>query len=125
MPPGGGTPPGGMPPHAPWMQPPGSGLGQAPAPVVPFGSAGSYLPGTEIRYSAGNLAVPASTIGTYGTYGYGGLGYAAMGYAPVLIVPYPYTGAMGGGVHPRFPYYSYRRPWYYDGPAGTNVNIDW
>jgi hypothetical protein len=106
---------------APWTPHPGAHLRHPPFPA-PFGSAGCYVPGTEIRYSAGNLAVPATTIGSYGD---GGLGYAAMGYAPVVIVPYPYTGAMGGGLHPRFPYYSYRRPWYYDGPASTNVNIDW
>lgn len=122
MPPGWGIPPGGVPHQLPWGPHPGSGLGHALGPAVPFGSAGCYVPGTEIRYSAGNLAVPATTSGAYG---YGGLGYAAMGYAPVLIVPYPYTGAVGGGLHPRFPYYSDRRPWYYEGPASGNVNIAW
>lgn len=30
-----------------------------------------------------------------------------------------------GGHHARFPYYSYRRPWFTPGPAGQNVNIVW
>lgn len=29
------------------------------------------------------------------------------------------------GSHVRFPYYSYRRPWYYPGPASQNVTIVW
>jgi hypothetical protein len=31
----------------------------------------------------------------------------------------------GGGIHDRYPYYSYRRPWYTAGPASANVTIVW
>lgn len=30
-----------------------------------------------------------------------------------------------GGEHARYPYYSYRRPWYTPGPISRNVNIVW
>ena len=32
---------------------------------------------------------------------------------------------VAGGVHPRYPYHSYRRPWAHPGPESTNVNIVW
>ncbi len=38
-----------------------------------------------------------------------------------LIAPQAYAG----GLHERFPYYSYRRPWYTPGPASLNVTIVW
>ncbi|MFN8710267.1 MAG: hypothetical protein ACK50J_26645 [Planctomyces sp.] len=31
----------------------------------------------------------------------------------------------GGGVHYRYPYHSYRRPWAHPGPPSTNVSIVW
>jgi len=31
----------------------------------------------------------------------------------------------GGGLHNRYPYYSYRRPWYSPGPSSVNVTILW
>lgn len=31
----------------------------------------------------------------------------------------------GGGVHQRYPYHSYRRPWAHPGPSSTNVTIVW
>lgn len=31
----------------------------------------------------------------------------------------------GGGVHIRYPYHSYRRPWFPPGPASTNITICW
>lgn len=37
----------------------------------------------------------------------------------------PYTGAFAGGTHVRHPFYSYRAPWYYRGPASRNVTIVW
>ena len=33
--------------------------------------------------------------------------------------------AFSGGLHVRFPYYSYRRPWYTRGAASLNVDIIW
>jgi hypothetical protein len=41
-------------------------------------------------------------------------------YHPAAVVP----GAHAGW-HPRYPYYSYRRPWYPAGPASANVTIIW
>lgn len=31
----------------------------------------------------------------------------------------------GGGVHYRYPYHSYRRPWAHPGPPSTNISIVW
>lgn len=31
----------------------------------------------------------------------------------------------GGGIHYRYPYHSYRRPWAHPGPATTNISIVW
>jgi len=31
----------------------------------------------------------------------------------------------GGGVHGRYPYHSYRRPWFHPGPKSANVTIVW
>jgi hypothetical protein len=38
---------------------------------------------------------------------------------------YGYTGAFAAGMHVRHPYYSYRRPWYANGPMSHNVTIAW
>lgn len=49
---------------------------------------------------------------------------------------YPYSGSFlsgyeglpnmdGGGVHYRYPYHSYRRPWFHPGPPSTNISIVW
>ncbi len=47
----------------------------------------------------------------------------------VLPMDRPGFGYTGGahtaGMHLRFPYYSYRHPWFYDGPASLNVTIVW
>jgi hypothetical protein len=31
----------------------------------------------------------------------------------------------GHGVHGRYPYHSYRRPWAHPGPMSTNITIVW
>ncbi|MBX3437929.1 MAG: hypothetical protein KF861_10595 [Planctomycetaceae bacterium] len=36
-----------------------------------------------------------------------------------------YGTAYGEGVHIRFPYYNYRSPWTYGGPASVNHTIHW
>lgn len=41
-------------------------------------------------------------------------------YRPEAVIP----GA-NAGTHLRYPYYSYRRPWYPAGPASVNVTIIW
>ena len=41
-------------------------------------------------------------------------------------IPPTYRGGAGvGGLHMRYPYYSYRHSWYTPGPAGANVTIVW
>lgn len=42
---------------------------------------------------------------------------------PPLGLIAPESGTAGS--HIRYPYYSYRRPWYYPGPASNNVTIVW
>lgn len=50
-------------------------------------------------------------------------------FAPPVTYPRVPNGYLGpapiGGIHPRYPYYSYRRPWYPPGPASANVTIIW
>jgi hypothetical protein len=41
-------------------------------------------------------------------------------YRPEAVVP-----PTNDGLHLRYPYYSYRRPWYPPGPASINVTIVW
>jgi hypothetical protein len=41
-------------------------------------------------------------------------------YRPEAVVP-----GTNAGSHLRYPYYSYRRPWYPAGPASVNVTIIW
>ena len=41
-------------------------------------------------------------------------------YRPEAVVP-----PANDGLHLRYPYYSYRRPWYPAGPASVNVTIIW
>jgi hypothetical protein len=70
-------------------------------------------------------------VPTYGSYGMPGF----YGY-PQEIPPYNsfslgshdllwYQSGPAGGEHARYPYYSYRRPWYSPGPVSRNVNIVW
>jgi hypothetical protein len=46
--------------------------------------------------------------------------YGYSGYIPVAVVP-----ETNAGLHVRYPYYSYRRPWYPAGPESINVTIIW
>jgi hypothetical protein len=39
----------------------------------------------------------------------------------LVAPPVPHVG----GLHDRYPYYSYRRPWYSPGPVSMNVTIPW
>lgn len=51
---------------------------------------------------------------------------AAMGQAPyVYYYPEAVAPPANDGWHVRYPYYSYRRPWYPPGPGGVNVTIIW
>jgi hypothetical protein len=83
---------------------PGPGTGVAVPPVPP-----AYLVGAT-GYYGNNGSCCGDHYGTSGGYG-NGYGY---GYGPPV-----------DGVHARYPYYSYRRPWYTAGPASANVTIVW
>jgi hypothetical protein len=57
-------------------------------------------------------------------------GTTSYGPAPVIWAPGYWGGGVFGGAvvdgwHNRYPYYSYRAPWYYPGPAGMNATIAW
>jgi len=68
--------------------------------------------------------VQPGPYGQYGAYSLpGGPQYNSFATVP-NVIPYFHTGP-AGGEHPRFPYYSYRRPWYTPGPVSRNVNIVW
>ena len=109
------------------------------------GQAGGWQPGGY----QGRVGSPYYySASGYGGSGYGGSGYAGYGgyggqggyAAPIMASPY---AAYGGGLyddhfgpgfyrnseygHYRFPYYSYRRPWYFPGPASYNrdTNLPW
>lgn len=61
--------------------------------------------------------------GTYGTAG----GAFLSGPAPGSFLS-GYEGLPnmdGGGIHHRYPYHSYRRPWAHPGTPSTNVTIVW
>jgi hypothetical protein len=80
-----------------------------PVPAIPGAApCGCQSPAV---YSAGAIGVPAGPDYGYGVYG--------------DPFPYGYTGAFAAGMHVRHPYYSYRRPWYANGPASLNVTIAW
>ncbi len=48
---------------------------------------------------------------------------AGLASPPPLGLIAPESGT--AGTHTRYPFYSYRRPWYYPGPASQNVTIVW
>ncbi|HWL06960.1 MAG TPA: hypothetical protein VNQ76_00960 [Planctomicrobium sp.] len=58
----------------------------------------------------GTIPYSQSQYNTFSTTGYP---VAPMSFSPSV------------GMHDRYPYYSYRRPWYSPGPASRNVNIIW
>ena len=110
--------------HARSSQPPTSIAGQ------PYAAVGSY------GLTAFLPTVPVSTSPIYGVPVYAALGdccmshhyfYVPLTYSPVYVDAYTFhfgpgvPGAYGPG-HYRFPYYSYRRPWYFPGPPVFNRN---
>jgi hypothetical protein len=90
------------------------------APYASVGGGGCACQSNATVYSGGSLGLPA---GDFGGYAGSAVGYQAMGYHGGGMETY--TGAVGGGMHVRHPYYSYRRPWYANGPMSHNVNIAW
>jgi hypothetical protein len=97
------------------------------APVNPCGPAvqPAPLPSYSCPGVAGPMGGPADGPGFNGaSYGPG----PGANFAPGPVI---YTHVPGSfypnvdGVHARFPYYSYRAPWYTPGPASANVTILW
>lgn len=94
-------------------------------------SPGGYQPGTlglqgQPYYYEGGGYDAASSVGP------GSLHHRS--YHPPAVGGDPYTYHFGPGYyrraeagHYRFPYYSYRRPWYYVGPPSYNrdTNLPW
>jgi hypothetical protein len=90
------------------MVPPPSDCAPAPRPVV------------VVPAPAMGCACNRGAAGGVVPLGAGMAGPAGYGYGP------PYTAVSAvGGLHDRYPYYSYRRPWYSPGPASVNVTILW
>jgi len=72
-------------------------------------------------------AAPLVGAGCCGLGGAAGISslYAGYGYGGSLTGYEGLPNMDGGGVHARYPYHSYRRPWAHPGPASTNINIVW
>lgn len=50
---------------------------------------------------------------------------SALSSGPMFVGSDSYGGAYAGGTHTRYPYYNYRSPWTYGGPASMNHTIVW
>ncbi|MEZ6066713.1 MAG: hypothetical protein R3B90_13640 [Planctomycetaceae bacterium] len=78
---------------------------------------------------AGGSSFGSTPVG--GATGFGGASYGytagtdAMGLSNTAGGVGGYTGAPASGMHQRHPYYNYRAPWYYVGPASNTVTIIW
>lgn len=91
----------------------------SPLPVLSSPATGCNCNGGGASYSVSSFGVPSALPSFAGGFS----GYDAMGYNGGGMETY--TGAVGGGLHARHPYYSYRRPWYANGPVSNNVTIAW
>jgi len=83
----------------------------------------AYSVAPSVHHSSASCCTAAATC-------CGGLsavsGYAGAQSAHSFLSGYEGLPDMnGGGVHYRYPYHSYRRPWFHPGPASTNVTIVW
>lgn len=104
-------------------------------------SSDPVMTGPELAQPACNCQDGSTAVGgpAYGApvmgWNYGGYGH----YSPPPPAGPIYTMGSGsgvaagvltpisnsGGLHTRYPYYSYRAPWYYQGPPSLNVTIVW
>lgn len=98
----------------PYAQPLGPSLQ-----LQPMQGSGGYLP---VQASPVNPYLPAGApVAPQAPYIPGDPALGPLG-GPMSSGMFP---GMGMGLHARYPYYSYRRPWYTPGPASLNVNIIW
>ena len=100
-----------------------AGIAAAAEPVAPAAPALAPTPSQ-------NLTAPQYPAGSYYRYGdsYWMMASPAMTPAEFSLTPgYPRNlgGVAPGMLHERYPFYSYRRPWYTPGPASQNVTIVW
>jgi hypothetical protein len=106
------------------------------APVVAYAQPLSVAPAIENAYAYTSAATSCCGVGGgmmqlgsfYGSGSIYGSGYAQSGSPTVGSFLSGYEGLPnmdGGGIHHRYPYHSYRRPWAHPGTPSTNVTIVW
>ncbi len=86
------------------------------APVMSQSSCGCQGGGLG-GFSGGQFSGYSPAMG----YGQSYLQGSGSGVASGLLTP----NSNSGGLHTRYPYYSYRHPWFYQGPPSQNVTIVW
>ncbi|MCA8998055.1 MAG: hypothetical protein KDA80_13750 [Planctomycetaceae bacterium] len=100
----------------------------------PIGTSGSVSSGPI--YSAPIVSSPGVTYYsqpamTYGAYNYpassapSAYDYDVYGSSTQMMNPTGGAPAYGAGVHGRYPFFSYRAPWYTPGPVSRNITIVW
>ncbi|WP_437204926.1 hypothetical protein [Planctomicrobium sp. SH664] len=110
-------------PHAPAANP-----SPAATTVVP-------TPASPPSHSQGVLSAPVAPVspevsGSFYTYGDSYWSAVSPASTPAQFSQTPgyprnLGGVAPGTLHERYPYYSYRRPWYTPGPVSQNVTIVW
>lgn len=99
---------------SPYALPQSAPAGQIPTTQIFPAEASEYTTPANSPYlfqpAPGTFPYSQSQYNTFSTTGYP---VAPMSFSPSV------------GMHDRYPYYSYRRPWYSPGPASRNVNIIW
>ncbi|QDU38093.1 hypothetical protein Mal4_24140 [Maioricimonas rarisocia] len=116
-------------PHAPLQAPGGTIQPPAAPPVAPPAAPQHATPPVTATPSADCPC--RNQTGLVGTHPTGPAQVPGPTYPPQYVQQMPLPPASPGwtpatgGLHPRYPYYSYRRPWYYRGPASQNVTIPW
>ena len=74
----------------------------------------------------GGLAQIGGVYGLQGFHAHSGHGSGLHSGQPGFLSGYEGLPNMdGGGVHYRYPYHSYRRPWAHPGTPSTNISIVW
>ncbi|MBL8816652.1 MAG: hypothetical protein JNL58_11530 [Planctomyces sp.] len=86
--------------------------------------------GCDCGHAAACCGIGSGLAHIAGVYGHHQLhiahGYHGTPYSSGFLTGYEGLPNMdGGGVHYRYPYHSYRRPWFHPGPHSANVTIAW
>ncbi|WP_437193043.1 hypothetical protein [Planctomicrobium sp. SH527] len=112
----------------------GGGVPPAPAPTPASEPAGAVMapriPGGYVPVPGnGRVIYPVDAPTNYlyqpapGTIAHSPAQYNAFSTSGYPALPTSFSTSVG--MHDRYPYYSYRRPWYTPGPISHNVNIIW